>query len=125
MRLRPSAWDVLVHAALTFVGTALFPRLSYRLRWPTRLRGRRLLVYIAGNTAVLLWLGEWVAPMARGAAEKVEGVKQQLRWELGREPTEKELRDRFAENVGWDKTPRKRRGGRVATPEGGLPRPDP
>ena len=105
MRLQPTARDVLAQAALTFLGNALFPRLSYRLRWPTRLRGRRLLLYIAGNSAVGFWLRQWMVPMARGAAERIEGVKEQLRWELGREPTAKELRDRLVENVGWDMTP--------------------
>jgi hypothetical protein len=105
MGLQPTARDVLAQAALTFVGNALFPRLSYRLRWPTRLRGRRLLLYIAGNSAVGFWLRQWMVPMARGAAERIEGVKEQLRWELGREPTATELRDRLVENVGWDITP--------------------
>jgi hypothetical protein len=31
------------------IGTAIFPRLAYRLRWPTRLRGWRLAGYIAHN----------------------------------------------------------------------------
>jgi hypothetical protein len=127
MRLRPSARDFLAQAALTFVGNALFPRLSYRLRWPTRLRGRRLLLYAAGSTAVGFWLREWMVPMAREAAEKVEGVKQQLRWELGREPTGNELRDRFGENLAWDVTPVRRWRAprrRATTPQGGLPRPE-
>jgi hypothetical protein len=109
MRHRPSARDVLAQAALSLVGNALLPRLSYRLRWPTRLRRRRLLLYIAWNTAFLFWVRQWVAPMLRRAGERIEGVKAQLRWELGREPTENELRDRLAENVGWDMTPLKRR----------------
>lgn len=93
---------------MTFVGNALLPRLSYRLRWPTRLRGRRVLLYIACNTALLFWFREWMAPRLRGAAERIEGVTRQLAWELGREPTKKELRDRLAENVAWDMTPPQR-----------------
>ena len=39
--------------AIVFVGTALFPGIAYRLRWPTRLGPRGLLLYIAANTAFL------------------------------------------------------------------------
>jgi hypothetical protein len=104
MRLRPSAREALAQAATTFVVNVLFPRLSYRLRWPTRLRGRRLLLYIAGNAALVFWFREWMVPRVRESAEKIEGVKRQLRWELGRDPTGKEVRDRVTENLAWDMT---------------------
>ena len=39
-------------AVARFAGIALFPRLSYRLRWPTRLNGPRLAAYIAMNTLI-------------------------------------------------------------------------
>jgi hypothetical protein len=105
IRYRPNAHDVLGRAGSTFIGHALFPRPSYRLRWPTRLRGGRLLLCIAWNTAVAVWLREWLTPMLRDAAEKHEGIKRQLRWELGREPNEREVHDRVAENIGGDMTP--------------------
>ena len=83
--------DLAVEIALRFVGTAAFPRLAYRLRWPTRLRGRGLLAYIAFNTMVGFAIRAWALPYFERAAEKREQAREELRELLGREPTDEEL----------------------------------
>jgi hypothetical protein len=105
MRLRADVHTALKLAAQSFAGNALFPRLAYRLRWPTRLRGRRLVRYIVFNAAFLFCAREWLAPRLRSAAANVESVKRQLRWELGREPTEREIGERRVENRAWEMMP--------------------
>jgi hypothetical protein len=80
--------QVLEQRAAAFVGTVLFPRFAYWLRWPTRLGPRGLIAYIAFNTAVLFAVRVWLIPrMKRWAAER-DRVVQELREKLGREPTE-------------------------------------
>jgi hypothetical protein len=95
----------LTYAACAFVGDALFPRLAYRLRWPTRARGTLLLAYIAWNTALGFWFRHRLAPIFREAAKDQQVATQQLRAELGREPTREELGERLAHMHGWDSSP--------------------
>jgi hypothetical protein len=99
----------LTYALWVFVGTALFPRLAYWVRWPTRARGRLLLAYIAWNTALLFWLRQWFLPALADAfgkaAEDLEAAREQLRAELGREPTRDEVGDRLAKLHGWESSP--------------------
>jgi hypothetical protein len=70
------------------IGTALFPRLAYKLRWPTRLRGRKLAGYIGFNALSLFVLRVLVSKMIDWRA----GVIDKLTAELGREPTPDEFR---------------------------------
>jgi hypothetical protein len=104
MGLGPHVRAALKFAGWSFVGNALFPRVAYRLRWPTRLRGRHLLLYVAFNAAFSFYARQWLAArfLTPGSAER---VKQQLRSELGRNPTEREVRDRLAENRRWEMMP--------------------
>ena len=96
---RPSihkTWpDVARDAAVRFAGVALFPRLAYWLRWPTRLGPRGLLAYTAFNTALIFAVHTWLIPALRAYSEDMEQAKARLRDELGREPTGDELRDAF------------------------------
>jgi len=66
---------------------AAFPRLTYLVRWTSRLGPRGLLAYTAGRTALNFWLLHYVGPWAKDRAVEVE----ELRARLGREPTHDEL----------------------------------
>ena len=100
---------MLTYALWVFVGNALFPRLAYWLRWPTRARGRLLVAYIVWNAALLFWLRQWFLPALTDAfgkaAEDLEVATEQLRAELGREPTRDEVGDRLAKLHGWESSP--------------------
>ena len=54
--------NVIANAVIAFVFGAAFPRLAYRLRWPTRLGPRGLVAYIACNTAISFALQAGVLP---------------------------------------------------------------
>ena len=73
---------------IRLMGTAMFPRLAHRLRWPTRLRGRKLAGYVVFNALSLFGFSLLVSRMLHWRA----GVIQTLRAELGREPTPEEFR---------------------------------
>jgi hypothetical protein len=64
-----------------------FPRLAYRLRWPTRLGPRGLVAYITFNTLVGFALRQWAVPYLKRGFEE----RDRLRQRLGREPTHDEL----------------------------------
>jgi hypothetical protein len=83
--------DALGEAAWTFVGVAAFPNLAHRLRWPTRLGPRGLLLYIAFNAALGLAVRTWVVPFFEQLREQREQAKDDLHRQLGREPTDEEL----------------------------------
>ncbi|WP_027007654.1 hypothetical protein [Conexibacter woesei] len=82
LALREAGWR--------FVGVAAFPRLAYRLRWPTRLGPRGLLLYIAFNTALLAAIRTWLFPLLRRHTEH----RERLRAQLGHEPSDQELTSR-------------------------------
>ena len=84
-----------MYVAAATVGGALFPRLAHRLRWPQRLRGRRLALYVAWNAAVVYAIRYVVAPHVRRQTAEYERVHVALRDELGREPTPDEVLARF------------------------------
>lgn len=65
---RAALWQ----AAMAFAGMAAFPRLAYRLRWPTRLGPRGFVAYVAFNTLVLFAMRMWVIPYFRRMMEEHE-----------------------------------------------------
>jgi hypothetical protein len=88
----PPVWrDVVKVGAIDFVVTAAFPRLPSWLRWPIGLGPRGLVAYVGVNTLVMFWIRAWVIPRFKRMAEERERAKQELRDQLGREPTEDEL----------------------------------
>ncbi len=95
MGTRRSLRDALRDAAYAFAFAAAFPRLAHRLRWPTRLGPRGLALYIAFNTATLTAVRIWVLPALRHAIADREATTAALRDELGREPTEEEVNERY------------------------------
>jgi hypothetical protein len=86
---------VATQALVGFVVGALFPRLAYIARWPTRLEPRGLVAYAAFNTSLGFVLRQFVAPRLGARGEHVAEVTRQLRLELGREPTPIELGERL------------------------------
>jgi hypothetical protein len=83
--------DALRESLWTFAGAAVFPKLARRLRWPTRLGPRGLLLYIALNTLLGLAVRGWVAPFFRLLGERRAQAKKELHQQLGREPHDEEL----------------------------------
>jgi hypothetical protein len=71
--------EVLRDGAWTFVAIAAFPELAHRLRWPTRLGPRGLLLYIAFNTALGFTVRGWVTPRLKRLGERNEQAEQELR----------------------------------------------
>lgn len=78
-------------AGLAFVLGAVFPRLAYRVRWPTRLSARGVVVYIALNTILEFALRAWALPLFRRLADERTQAENDLRHQLGRGPTDDEL----------------------------------
>ena len=97
MITEPGWRDVLGQSALTFVGVAAFPRLAYRMRWPTRLGPRGLLAYIAFNTLFQFAMRTWALPYLKRRTEEYERARDELMQRLGREPTHEE----FADHLGY------------------------
>jgi hypothetical protein len=75
------------HFVGRLIGTTLFPRLAYRLRWPSRLRGVKLAAYVVFNVLLILSFREFVGRWIRRHARLVEALTA----ELGREPSPDEL----------------------------------
>ena len=77
------------------LGGALFPKVAYWLRWPTRLRPRAFVVYFAcrvlAHVVLIWWVYRLVAERAR--------LKERLHERLGREPTGDEVDDEVARQV--------------------------
>ena len=72
------------------VGAAMFPRLAHWARWPTRLGARGRIAYAAFN-ALLLFASRECIRYLKQKAEEWERATDELRRQLGREPTEREL----------------------------------
>jgi hypothetical protein len=87
----PRGEGLAYQAAFEFIAGAAFPRLAHRLRWPTRLRGWRLLLYIGLNTLLLFGVRVWALPYFGKMAAERERITRDLRAELGREPTQDEV----------------------------------
>jgi hypothetical protein len=86
---RHSWQDTVRYSALAVVVLAAFPRLVPR--WHTDLSSRRVVAHLAFNTAITFALHAWVQPWARRMADVREQAEGELRQQLGRQPTEKEL----------------------------------
>jgi hypothetical protein len=77
--------------AAGIVGTALSPRLAHWTRWPTRLGVRGRIAYAGFNALMLFAIRQFVLPWIKRTVEVQERARDELRRELGREPTEREL----------------------------------
>src|SRR4051794_33794289 len=80
-------------AVVSTVGGAVFPRIAYRLRWLARARPATVALYIAAFAAFLFGVDAGMRLMARGAREQ-QALREELTQELGREPTDEEVRRR-------------------------------
>ena len=91
MRLARWLWDRprLINALLTFVGNALFPRLSHRLRWRDRLGARGTAIYVVAQVGFIAAFILGVSRLARAE----ERIRAEVREQLGREPTPDEVFD--------------------------------
>ena len=89
--IHPSWREAAGGAGLGFVLGAVFPRLAYHVRWPTRLSARGVIVYVALNTILGFALRAWALPLFRRLADERAQAENDLRHQLGREPTEDEL----------------------------------
>jgi hypothetical protein len=81
----------LKHAGFTFGGNLLFPRLSHRLRWRTRLGPGGTLVYVLAWTAFSVFFVRAMWKLAR----RQEQMWAEVREHLGREPTPQEVFEHF------------------------------
>ena len=70
--------DALRERAWEFIAVAAFPKLAHRLRWPTRLGPRGLLLYIAFSTALGFTVRAWALPRLKRLAEYHEQTEQEL-----------------------------------------------
>jgi hypothetical protein len=84
--------------ALTVLG-AMFPRLSYRLRWVTRAGPRGVAANLAMRFASVLATDGLMRGLARAALER-QGIEARLREELGRPPWPGELHDAWLDDHG-------------------------
>jgi hypothetical protein len=109
MQRGPEARLVLIEAGFTFAVNAVSPRVGYWLRWSTRLRTGAFLAYVAFNVAGLFAFRQWVVPFLSDifgqAAKDLEAATEQLRVELGREPTRDEVGERIAATHGGAASP--------------------
>ena len=87
----PDSREALGYGGIAFVVLAAFPKTAYRLRWPTRLSWRGVIAYIAMNTIIGFALRTWALPYFKRMADERARAEQELRQQLGREPTEDEL----------------------------------
>jgi len=76
---------------IAFVFTAAFPRVAYRLRWPTRLGPSGIVAYVIFNTLVGFALRAWMLPFFRRFADERAQAENELRQQFGREPTDDEV----------------------------------
>jgi TRAP-type C4-dicarboxylate transport system permease small subunit len=80
---------VLGNAAFTFAANALFPRLSWRVRWSARVGLPEALLYVVLRVGAVLAFFRFAAWMAR----RQEQLRAEARDALGHEPTNDELFD--------------------------------
>ena len=92
---QPTWREAGTYAVITFLFVAAFPGLASRLRWPTRLGPRSFIAYVAFNTAFGFALRTWGLPYLKRLFEERERIEEQLREQLGRQPTEDEMLAHF------------------------------
>jgi hypothetical protein len=85
---------------LTVLG-AMFPRLSYRLRWVTRAGPRGVAANLAMRFVSVLTADAMMRLFARQAIERRD-IEARLRKELGRPPWPGEIHDAWLETLGFD-----------------------
>jgi hypothetical protein len=90
---------ILQQAAWTFAANTLFPHLSYRMRWSTRLGLRGLTLYIAFNTLLQFHIRQYLLPALKRLQADRERVAADLRETLGREPSEEEIDQAFRAEI--------------------------
>ncbi len=83
--------DALGYGLIAFAFLVVFPRLAYWTRWPTRLGPRGTVAYIAFNTMVGFALRTWALPFLKRMAYEREQAENEVRRQLGRDPTDDEL----------------------------------
>jgi hypothetical protein len=88
---KPAWTDIAQQHGIGFIGAAAFPRLAHWLRWPTRLGPRGFIAYVAFNALLLFAIRTWLMPFFKRMAEERELAEQELREQLGREPTMEEV----------------------------------
>jgi hypothetical protein len=81
----------LIDAGLTFAGNLFFPRLSYRLRWRTRLGVGGSLAYVLAWTAFAVFFVWFLSKVA----QRRDQMWAEVREHLGREPTPDEVFEYF------------------------------
>jgi hypothetical protein len=81
----------LIDAGLTFAGNLLFPRLSHRLRWRTRLGPRGTLIYVLAWTGFAVFFVWFLTRLA----QRQDEMWRKVREHLGREPTSQEVFEYF------------------------------
>lgn len=64
--------EAALHWIVAFILGAAFPRLAYRLRWPSRLGARGLVAYVAFNTTIGFGLRTWLSASLKRRAGEVE-----------------------------------------------------
>jgi hypothetical protein len=88
---RPRWRESVGYGGVAFVFLVAFPRLAYRLRWPTRLSPRGVVTYVAFNTLLRFALWVWAPRFLSRVTDDQAQARKELRQQLGREPTEDEV----------------------------------
>ncbi|MEJ7798313.1 MAG: hypothetical protein WKF42_07410 [Solirubrobacteraceae bacterium] len=96
MNAQPTSRELLIACTAYVLFATAAPRPAYRMRWPTRLGPRGLLVYIAGRTLFLFSLHHYLAPQL----ERIADERGRLEQRLGREATDDELAEHFGCRTG-------------------------
>jgi hypothetical protein len=97
---RTSTGHLVSWAVASTVLGALFPRTAHRLRWVARARPRVVALYVVAFAAFNFGVDALMRSIARGGREQIE-LREQLAEELGRDPTDDEVRRRWMELHGY------------------------
>lgn len=107
---------VMLGAAFSWVGNALFPRLAYRSRWHTRLSPRRFTVYVFCTWVEIFAVRTWGPVLVKRLSRRAEAMKAEVARELGHEPTPQEAGDYFRRR--WEAKHAPRQGRPTDTAQG-------
>ncbi len=97
---------VMLGAVFSFAGNALFPRLGYRSRWPTRLGPRKLTLYVLYKWVEMFAVRSWAPILVKRLSRRAEEMKAEAARELGHEPTPQEAGDCFRRRRRAKRAPR-------------------